>query len=179
MDMTKAEFPYVNEVRIAGRVVRDPELRRTGAGVPVANFKLACGKVFIDEEGARREETCYVGVAAWQDLAQRCKDRLQQGATVLVEGELKSRLRDNGKGVKRSFVEIRASDVKVLLESGELTAVADAPMPIEATQTEMSNKETMATAVAGRPATVTMSYAAADQQYEALYDSNAAEHEEL
>ena len=117
--MAKMEFPYLNEVRIAGRVVRDPELRRTSTGVPVSNFKVACSRTYTDESGSPREETCYVGVAAWQELAEHCKSKLQEGANVLVEGELKSRLRDNGEGIRRSFVEIRAHTVSLLDERGE------------------------------------------------------------
>jgi single-strand DNA-binding protein len=118
--MAKMEFPYLNEVRIAGRVVRDPELRSTSTGVPVSNFKVACSRTYTDESGSPREETCYVGVAAWQELAEHCKANLQEGVNVLVEGELKSRLRDNGKGVRRSFVEIRAHAVSLLDERGEM-----------------------------------------------------------
>lgn len=139
--MAKMEFPYLNEVRIAGRVVRDPELRRTNSGVAVSNFKVACSRVYTDESGSPHEEVCYVGVAAWQELAERCKSQLQQGVNVLVEGELKSRLRDNGKGVRRSFVEIRAHAVQLLDESGDPgaeTAAAESPEPLSDRKNERS-----------------------------------------
>jgi single-strand DNA-binding protein len=146
--MAKMEFPYLNEVRIAGRVVRDPELRRTNSGVPVSNFKVACSRAYTDENGSPREEVCYVGVAAWQELAEHCKAQLQQGVSVLVEGELKSRLRDNGKGVRRSFVEIRAHAVRLLDEDGDServkTAAPESPEPLrerEVPNYEMNNVE--------------------------------------
>ena len=109
--MTSQEFPYLNRVVIIGRLVREPELRQTGAGVPVANFKIACRKRFAEDDEGPREETCYVGVAAWQNLAERCHEALAKGAVVRIEGELKSRVRDNGRGIKRSFVEIRAQSI--------------------------------------------------------------------
>ena len=76
-----------------------------------------------------REEVCYIGVAAWHLLADSCRERLHKGSPVQVEGELKSRVRDAGEGVRRSFVEIRASHVRLFHEDGSQEDLPDAGLP--------------------------------------------------
>lgn len=117
--------PYLNKVMISGRLVRSPELRLTSAGVPVSNFKIASCKKYLDDRDQSREEICYIGIATWEELARHCKNKLNKGTEVQIEGELKSRLRRNDNGVKRSFVEIRANVVKYLNGDGDLTDVTE------------------------------------------------------
>ena len=125
-------IPYLNKITISGRLVRSPELRLTNANVPVSNFKIASCKKYLDEQDQSREEICYIGIATWDELAKNCKDKLSKGTEVQIEGELKSRLRRNDTGIKRSFVEIRASVVKYLDNDGQLIDVNDgAPVVAE------------------------------------------------
>jgi len=117
--------PYLNNVMISGRLVRSPELRLTNAGVPVSNFKIASCKKYLDDQDQSREEICYIGIATWDELAKNCKEKLIKGTEVQIEGELKSRLRRNDNGIKRSFVEIRANVVKYLNSDGQLMDIND------------------------------------------------------
>jgi single-strand DNA-binding protein len=112
--MANTRLPVLNKVLIVGNLVRDPELRYTSTGVPVVNFKIASNKRFKDGFGNQKEDVCYIGVVAWQKLAESCSRFLQKGSAVLVEGELRSRLKENDDGTKRSFVEIKALHVQFL-----------------------------------------------------------------
>jgi single-strand DNA-binding protein len=112
--MANTKLPSLNKVLIVGNLVKDPELRYTTAGVPVVNFKIASNKKFRDGLGIPKEEICYIGVVAWQKLAESCSQYLQKGSAVLVEGELRSRLKENDDGTKRSFVEIKALQIQFL-----------------------------------------------------------------
>jgi single-strand DNA-binding protein len=112
--MANTKLPNLNKVLIVGNLVRDPDLRYTSAGAPVVNFKIASNKKFKDNLGIYREDVCYIGVVAWQELAESCSQFLKKGSAVLVEGELRSRLRENEDGTKRSFVEIKALHVQFL-----------------------------------------------------------------
>jgi len=112
--MANTKLPGLNKVLIVGNLVKDPELRCTTAGVPVVNFKIASNKKFKDNLGIYREEVCYIGVVAWQELAESCGQFLKKGSAVLVEGELRSRLRENQNGTRRSLVEIKALHVQFL-----------------------------------------------------------------
>lgn len=118
--MDKFELPYLNRVSITGRVARDPEFRQTNSGQAVCNFRIVSHKRYHDVEGKPKEETCYVGVAAWHSLAESCKESLLKGSAVQIEGELKSRVRDSNDGVRRSFVEIRAHRIQLYRNDGSL-----------------------------------------------------------
>jgi len=126
----KLTLPYLNKVMITGRLVRNPELRVTNTGVPVSNFKIACNKEYLDHQGETKEEVCYIGIAAWNNLARNCNGRLLKGTEVHIEGELKSRLRRNENGVKRSFVEIRAGNVKFINSNGILEDLGEENSPL-------------------------------------------------
>ena len=123
--MTSDQLEYINRVIMTGFVVRDPEFRHTTTGVPVSNFRIASTKRFNDGQGEIREEICYVGVAAWHELAEGCRRLLVKGSAVKIEGELKSRVRESGDGVRRSFVEIRASRIRFYQSGGEHVDLED------------------------------------------------------
>lgn len=133
--MTQDELVYVNKVIMTGYVVRDPEFRHTTSGTPVSNFRIAATKRYADADGKPREEVCYVGVAAWNDLAEACKTSLVKGSAVQIEGELKSRVRESGDGVRRSFVEIRANRIRVLKAEGETLDLEDGGDTVAAAST--------------------------------------------
>jgi len=122
--MADTKLPSLNKVTIVGNLVRDPELRYTSGGVPVVNFKIASNKKYKDNLGVYREDVCYVGVVAWQNLAQSCGEYLRKGSAVLVEGELRSRIKENEDGSKRNYVEIKAFHVQFLDKRTE-------PVPLE------------------------------------------------
>ncbi len=112
--MFQTKLPSLNKVIIIGNLTRDPELRFTQAGVPVVNFKIASNKRYKDSLGMVKEDVCYIGVVAWEKLAESCRDHLTKGSAVLVEGELRSRLKENEDGSKRNFVEIKAFYIQFL-----------------------------------------------------------------
>jgi single-strand DNA-binding protein len=122
--MANTKLPSLNKVIIVGNLVRDPELRYTSGGVPVVNFKIASNKKYKDSLGMYKEDVCYVGVVAWQDLAQSCSEYLRKGSAVLVEGELRSRIKGNEDGSKRNYLEIKAFHVQFLDKRTE-------PQPLE------------------------------------------------
>jgi single-strand DNA-binding protein len=112
--MTEFRLPVLNRVFIAGNLTRDPELRYTASGVPVANFRIASNRWFRTQDGERREDVCYINVVVWQRLAELVGERLHKGSAVLVEGELQSRSWDTDDGTRRTVVEIRAYRVQFL-----------------------------------------------------------------
>src|SRR4030065_1474283 len=107
MGPNNSKQPSVNKVWIIGNLPKDPELRYTQAGVSVVNFKIASSKRYKDSLGTPREDVCHIGVVAWEKLAESCKDYLQKGSTVLIEGERRSRIKETYDGAKRNFVEIK------------------------------------------------------------------------
>ncbi|MFA7419533.1 MAG: single-stranded DNA-binding protein [Melioribacteraceae bacterium] len=60
------------------------------------------------------KKTCYVGIVAWNKLADSCKDRLKKGSAVLIDGELQSRTFKTEDGKNRTIVEIKAKRIQFL-----------------------------------------------------------------
>ncbi|MFP4520807.1 MAG: single-stranded DNA-binding protein [Fibrobacterota bacterium] len=112
--MPERKLPALNKVLIVGNLTKEPELRQTGTGTPVANFRIASSRRFRGSSGEWKEEVCYIGVVSWQKLAENCASHLKKGSAVLVEGELQSRSWETEDGSKRSTIEIHAHKVQFL-----------------------------------------------------------------
>jgi single-strand DNA-binding protein len=112
--MNEIRLPSLNTVHLSGRLTRDPELRYTQSGVPVFNARLATNHFFRAADGEWKRETTYIGVVAWQGLAERCFENLHKGSAVLVGGRLASSEWETEKGERRSSVEIRADRIQFL-----------------------------------------------------------------
>ncbi|HVP36475.1 MAG TPA: single-stranded DNA-binding protein [Terriglobales bacterium] len=123
--MSNTRLPHLNRILIVGNLTRDPELRYTSTGVPVANFKIASNKKYKDDAGNSKEDVCFIGIVAWQKLAESCNKFLKKGSAVLVEGELRSRFKDNEDGSKRNLIEIRAFQVQFLDKKTETVPVEE------------------------------------------------------
>jgi single-strand DNA-binding protein len=107
-------MPEVNSVIIAGNLTKDPVLRTTRSGTPVANFTIACNRKFRDGENNMQEDVCFIGVVAWNRLAENCSSKLAKGSAVLVEGELQSKVWNQDDGTSRSAIEIKARRIQFL-----------------------------------------------------------------
>ena len=123
--MSNTRLPHLNRVLIVGNLTKDPELRYTSTGVPVANFRIASNKKYKDNLGESKEDVCFIGVVAWQKLAESCSKFLKKGSAVLVEGELRSRFKENEDGSKRNLIEIRAFQVQFLDKKTETVPVEE------------------------------------------------------
>jgi single-strand DNA-binding protein len=123
--MSNTRLPHLNRVLIVGNLTKDPELRYTSTGVPVANFRIASNKKYKDNLGENKEDVCFIGVVAWQKLAESCSKFLKKGSAVLVEGELRSRFKENDDGSKRNLIEIRAFQIQFLDKKTEAVPVEE------------------------------------------------------
>ena len=103
----------LNRVLLIGNLTKDPELRYTPSGTPVANLRLAVNSSFKDQAGARKEETCFITVVVWSKQAEACNQYLKKGRPVFVEGRLIYRSWE-AEGKTRSTMEVRADRVQFL-----------------------------------------------------------------
>lgn len=107
--MSQGETP----VTIVGNIVNDPEVRRTPAGVAVANFRVASTPRRFDKttndwvDGEGLFLTCNV----WRDQAEHVAESLSKGMRVIVTGNLRQRSYENREGQQRSVYEIEVHDV--------------------------------------------------------------------
>ena len=103
----------LNRVLLIGNLTRDPELRYTPSGTPVANLRLAVNSSFKDQAGQRKEETCFITIVVWNKQAEICNQYLKKGRPVFIEGRLIYRSWEQ-EGKTRSTMEVRADRVQFL-----------------------------------------------------------------
>jgi single-strand DNA-binding protein len=109
----------LNKVMLIGRLGRDPELRYTQAGAPVASLRLATDESYTDKDGNRVELTEWHSVSVFQRAAENCANYLAKGSLVFVEGSLQTRKWQDQQGQDRYTTNVKASRVQFLDRRGE------------------------------------------------------------
>jgi len=93
-----------------GNLIKDPELRFTQAGKPVASFAVAVNRKF--QVGAEwQEEVSFFNCVAWGDLGDHVAASVSKGDRIVIVGRLVQRQYEDKDGNKRSAVEVNATDV--------------------------------------------------------------------
>lgn len=117
MSSTILRLHELNDVRLVGRLTRDPELRFTGKGQAVCRLDLAINKRYKDATGEWKDDTSFIPVVVWREAAQRCSERLKKGSPVYVEGRLRSRNWETKEGQKRTSIEVDSRRIQFLEKS--------------------------------------------------------------
>lgn len=93
----------MNKVILMGRLTRDPEMRYTPSGTPVADFGLALNRKWKDAQGELKEEVTFVDVTAFGKQAETVSQYFRKGSRILIEARLKTESwEDKQSGQKRS-----------------------------------------------------------------------------
>ena len=106
----------LNRVLLIGNLTRDPEVRYTPKGTPVAEIGLAVNRVIPgNEEGERREEVTFIDVTLWNRQAELAEQYLKKGRAVFIEGRLQLDTWDDKQtGQKRSRLRVVAENLQFL-----------------------------------------------------------------
>lgn len=99
----------LNHIVLMGRLTRDPELRRTTSGTPVATFSIAVDRDFKSENGEK--ETDFVDIVAWRNTAEFVSKYFTKGRMAVVSGRLQLRTWTDKEGNKRRSAEVVADNV--------------------------------------------------------------------
>ncbi len=130
--MMTLRLHQLNDVRLVGRLTRDPELRFTAKGQAVCRIDLAINRRYKDQTGEWKDDTSYIPVVVWREAAQRCSDRLKKGSPVYVEGRLRSRNWETKDGQKRTSIEVDSRSIQFLAKmENESEGADDEPKPVE------------------------------------------------
>jgi single-strand DNA-binding protein len=116
----------VNKVILIGRLGRDPEMKFTASGVPMARFSLATDESFKDRSGEQQKRTEWHNIVAWNKLAEICSQYLTKGKQIYIEGRISSRQWQDQSGNKRTTYEIIAQRMQML------GSRADSELPAQA-----------------------------------------------
>ena len=104
-----------NKVVLLGNLTRDPEIKKSPAGVTVAKLRLAVNETYRDRQtGQPKEVACFVDVAVWDKQAESCAQYLTRGSQILVEGRLIYEEWKNAQGESRNRLSVRADRVQFI-----------------------------------------------------------------
>ena len=102
-----------NKVILIGNLTRNPELRYTPSGTPVANFGLAVNRRFKQADD-QKEEVCYIDIVVFGKQAEHCGQYLSKGDGAIIDGRLQQRRWETDDGQRRSKHEVVAQSVTFL-----------------------------------------------------------------
>ncbi len=109
----------VNKVILVGNLGRDPELRSTPSGQPVASFSLATTRRWRDKAGQRQEQTEWHNIVVWGKQAEIAGQYLTKGKQIFLEGRLQTRSWDDKQsGEKKYRTEIVCDNFQMLGTKG-------------------------------------------------------------
>ncbi len=109
----------VNKVILIGNLGRDPEVRSTPSGQPVASFTLATSRRWKDKNGQRQEQTEWHQIVVWGKQAEIAGQYLTKGKQIFLEGRLQTRSWDDRQtGEKRYRTEVVCENFQMLGSRG-------------------------------------------------------------
>ena len=109
----------INKVILVGNLGRDPEVRSTASGSPVANFSLATTRKW-SREGQRQEQTEWHNIVCFGRQAEVAGQYLVKGRQVYVEGRIQtSSWDDKNTGEKKYRTEIICENFQMLGSRGD------------------------------------------------------------
>jgi single-strand DNA-binding protein len=110
----------LNKVQLIGNLGKDPEVKYTPQGTPVAKFSLATNERYKDKDGNWQDRTEWHNVVLWQRLAEIAGEYLKKGGKVYIEGRLQTHSWDDKTtGQKKYMTEIVGNDLILLSGRGE------------------------------------------------------------
>ncbi len=102
----------MNKVFLIGRLTADPELRYTSSNLPVASFSLAVNRSFTSQSGER--EADFINIVVWNKQAENCKNYLNKGSQVAIDGRIQVSKYQDQSGQNRYRTEVVANNVQFL-----------------------------------------------------------------
>lgn len=134
----------LNHITAAGRLTKDPELRRTQNGVAVASFTIACDRDIKDASG--NKQTDFIDCVAWRNTAEFVDKYFTRGRMVIVSGRFQMREWTDKNGVKRKSAEILAesvyfADSKRAVEDTEKNETKEAAQTVDFDQVEIDDDD--------------------------------------
>ena len=115
--------PSLNKVFLLGNLTADPEFRRLPGGTSLMKFTIAVNRRY-KQGNEWREDTSFIPVVVWADLAENARQVLQKGSMVLIEGRISVRKWETPEGQRRSAFEVIAERLQYIarLKERELSS---------------------------------------------------------
>lgn len=116
-----------NKITLVGNLGRDPELRYTGNGTPVASFSMATNERRKDKDGSPEDVTTWFRVTLWGKQAELASQHLVKGRQVYIDGRLRLETYVDRDGKERTSLEVTGDTMQFIGgPTGEKAAAAGA-----------------------------------------------------
>ncbi|MBR4894078.1 MAG: single-stranded DNA-binding protein [Kiritimatiellae bacterium] len=99
----------LNKVFLMGRLTRNPELRHTQSGTPVASFSIAVDRDFKSQNGEK--DTDFINIVAWRNTAEFVSKYFTKGRMAVIEGRLQIRDWTDKHGTAQRTAEVVADNI--------------------------------------------------------------------
>ena len=116
----------LNSVILLGNLTRDPEVRYSPSGTPVATLGLAVNNR-VKQGDEWKDDPCFIDVVVFGKQAESCGEYLSKGQPVLIEGRLRYRTWESQEGQKRSKHEVTAFRVQFMPKTGRAAGGSGVP----------------------------------------------------
>jgi single-strand DNA-binding protein len=131
-----------NKVLLMGNLTKDPDLRYTPNGQAVAVFTVAINRRYKNAAGELVEKTDFVPIEVWRKQAEHCKQYLNKGSAVYLEGRLQTDSWEAEDGTKRSKMKVVALRVQFMGKpGGAKSEAAKSAVATESPETEIAEGE--------------------------------------
>lgn len=137
-----------NRVIIMGNLTRDPDYKEQPSGQALCRLSLASNRQFRNKQtGNLSQEVCYIDATVWGAQADNCRQYLQKGRPVLVEGRLRYDTWKDAEGQSRQRHTIVADNVIFLgsAQRSEQPAADESGIPLEARTTPATKVQDVGT----------------------------------
>jgi len=104
----------VNKCIFIGNLTRDPETRYMTSGEAVTNASIACNENYKDKDGNKKESVEFVNLVFYRRLAEIAGEYLKKGASIYIEGKMKTRKWQDKEGKDRYTTEIIVNEMHML-----------------------------------------------------------------
>ena len=110
----------LNKVTLIGNLGKDPEVKYTPQGKPVAKFSLATNERYKDKDGQWQDRTEWHNIVLWERLAEIAGEYLKKGGKVYIEGRIRTDSWDDKQtGQKKYMTNIIGNEIILLSGRGE------------------------------------------------------------
>jgi single-strand DNA-binding protein len=123
----------INHCTLLGHMTSDPRFKTLPSGKSLCEFGLALNRRWLDINGDSHQETTFVDVTAWSQLAEVITHYCQKGRPIVVEGRLEQERWETPAGEKRSRLKIVAQRITLLPANSKAAREAE-PLPDWATE---------------------------------------------
>lgn len=102
----------INRVVLVGRLTKDPELKYTPSGVPMARFTVAVNRTTKKQDG--EQEADFIGCIAWRKQAESLANFMRKGGLIGVDGRIQTGSYEGNEGKKIYTTDVVADSIQFL-----------------------------------------------------------------